>query len=99
MLRYEHAGDGHSILAVSFTRSATKDLKGRITGRWGSDALTWPHHTITLDTLHGDLVGLLRTGRIQWPGGHTDLEVLDVWRGRQGCRYLTQATNSVELRP
>ena len=36
VLRYEHAGDGHSILAVSFTRSATKDLKGRITGRWAA---------------------------------------------------------------
>jgi DNA helicase-2/ATP-dependent DNA helicase PcrA len=89
VLRYDHVGDGHGVLAVSFTRSATSELKGRITGRWGSDALAWPHRTTTLDSLYGDLVGhLLRTGRIQWPGGHTDLQVLDVWRGRPGCRLL-----------
>jgi DNA helicase-2/ATP-dependent DNA helicase PcrA len=90
VLRYGHTGDGHCILGVSFTRSATNELKRRITGRWGTGALTWPHRTMTLDTLHADIVGhLLRTGRIQWPGGHTDLQVLDVWRGRPGSRYLT----------
>ena len=91
-------------MVTASLRSASPDRRPRTSRpyHWalGSDALTWPHRTITLDTLHGDLVGLLvRSGRIQWPGGHTDLEVLDVWRGRQGCRYLTQATNSVELRP
>jgi DNA helicase-2/ATP-dependent DNA helicase PcrA len=31
---------------------------------------------------------LLRMGRIHWPGGHTTLQVLDDWRGRQGFRWL-----------
>jgi DNA helicase-2/ATP-dependent DNA helicase PcrA len=44
---------------------------------------------MTLDALHHDLLAhLLRTDAIQWPDGHTTLEVLDAWRGQRGCRLL-----------
>jgi DNA helicase-2/ATP-dependent DNA helicase PcrA len=31
---------------------------------------------------------LLTTGVLRWPGGHTELTVLDTWRGQTGARYL-----------
>ena len=35
--------DGRAVLAVSFTRSATRELRGRVQRTWGSTALRWPH--------------------------------------------------------
>jgi DNA helicase-2/ATP-dependent DNA helicase PcrA len=90
VLRYANAHRrGRSLLAVSFTRSATRELRRRIVDRWGGAAVAWPHRVVTLDTLHTGLVTqLLRSGWVEWPGRHTELTVLDVWRGHPGARYL-----------
>lgn len=78
-----------SISAVSFTRSATAELHRRVRHRWGSSALTWPHHVTTIDTLICNIVEhLLRQSVIRWPGDHTSLQVLDDWRGHRGYRWL-----------
>lgn len=90
VVRFEQRAVGtQATTAVSFTRSATSELNGRIRRRWGSSAVSWPHGVTTIDTLVYSIIQhLLRTGRIHWPGGHTTLQVLDVWRGHQGFRWL-----------
>ncbi len=78
-----------SITAMSFTRSATHELNRRIRRRWGSGALEWPHHVITIDEFICDIVHyLLRCEAISWFDGHKTIEVLDDWRGHQGYRWL-----------
>jgi len=78
-----------SMAAVSFTRSATGELRRRIRSRWGSTSLAWPHGVTTIDTLVCNVVHhLLRQHVIHWPGDHETLEVLDDWRGHRGYRWL-----------
>lgn len=73
--------DSRAVVAVSFTRSATWELRQRVRRSWGPTALTWPHRICTLDTLLCDLLqDLLLCGLVQWPGGHTTLEVHDSWK-------------------
>jgi len=44
---------------------------------------------MTLDSLHCELVRhLLISGVLHWPGGHTELTVLDTWRGQANTRLL-----------
>lgn len=87
-LRYTNPSTSRA-LGLSFTRAATAQLRSRIEKRWGPHACRWPHRVITFDTLVRDLVGyLLRTGLISWPQGHTELDVLDHWRGRRGFHWL-----------
>jgi DNA helicase-2/ATP-dependent DNA helicase PcrA len=92
VLRFGRASrSSRSITAVSFTRSATGELHHRIRRRWGSSALTWPHGVMTIDTLVCNIVQhLLRQGIVRWPGDHTQLQVLDDWRGHRGYRWLTE---------
>lgn len=90
VIRYGARSDGRGVLALSFARSARGELERRVQRRWGIEALRWPHKVWTLDRLHCALVShLLRTGEIEWPGGHTELTVLDTWRGQPGSRPLT----------
>lgn len=78
-----------AIEAVSFTRSATFELRRRIVDRWGSTALAWPNGVQTIDSLVCEILEyLLRQGIVRWPGDHTELEVLDDWRGHRGYRWL-----------
>jgi DNA helicase II / ATP-dependent DNA helicase PcrA len=78
-----------AIAAVSFTRSATRELHRRVRWRWGSGALSWPHRVTTIDSLVCNIVEhLLRQGVIRWPGDHRSLQVLDDWRGHRGFRWL-----------
>ena len=66
---------------MSFTRSATWELRQRIRQSWGPSALNWPHRVVTLDTLIYSLLEyLLETGQIRWPGGHRRLDVRDSWK-------------------
>lgn len=87
--RFVNGGSGLRTLGLSFARSATQELRNRVQGRWGTQAISWPHEIQTLDSLLYELVRhLLVTGAIRWPGGHTELIVLDTWRGQTGARYL-----------
>ncbi|MFG3344165.1 UvrD-helicase domain-containing protein [Streptomyces sp. NPDC048018] len=78
--RFARTTDHRAVVAVSFTRSATEEIRSRVTQQWGPSALTWPHRIVTLDTVLNDLLThLLRSRVLQWPGNHEDLEVLDTW--------------------
>lgn len=78
------------VLALSFARSATNELRARVMRSWGSAALCWPNRVMTIDTLMWEIVHyLLRSGALAWPDAITSLTVLDTWRGQRGCRYLT----------
>ncbi|MGW6904823.1 UvrD-helicase domain-containing protein [Streptomyces sp. NPDC054940] len=79
--RFAAPTDPRAVVAVSFTRSATEELRTRVIRQWGSASLRWPHRIVTLDTLLCDLLfHLLDEGVLHWPGGHTELDVLDTWR-------------------
>lgn len=79
--RFASPTDRRAVVAVSFTRSATEELRTRVIRQWGPSSITWPHRIVTLDTLLCDLLfHLLREDVLHWPGGHTKLEVLDTWR-------------------
>ncbi|MFJ6861744.1 UvrD-helicase domain-containing protein [Streptomyces werraensis] len=76
-----HGNDQRAVIAVSFTRSATAELRDRVLSHWGPDALAWPHRIVTLDTIVCDLLThLLHTGHVRWPAGHHHLTVIDHWR-------------------
>ncbi|MEV7478171.1 MULTISPECIES: UvrD-helicase domain-containing protein [Streptomyces] len=78
--RFARTTDHRAVVAVSFTRSATEELRSRVSRQWGPSALTWPHRIATLDSVLNDLLThLLRSRILQWPGGHEELEVLDTW--------------------
>ncbi|GAA2882680.1 UvrD-helicase domain-containing protein [Streptomyces mexicanus] len=78
--RFARTADLRAVVAVSFTRSATEELRSRVSQQWGPSALAWPHRIVTLDSVLNDLLThLLRTQALQWPGGHEELEVLDAW--------------------
>lgn len=86
-LRYRRPSEGvagddqRRVTAVSFTRSATWELHGRVRLSWGPSALQWPHRIVTIDTLVYELLEhLLRIGRLSWPGGNQSLEVHDTWK-------------------
>lgn len=85
--RFGADSNGRGVIALSFARSARGELERRVRVRWGLNAMRWPHQVWTLDSLHCALVGhLLRSGVIEWPGGETDLTVVDSWRGSSGAR-------------
>lgn len=89
--RFAVPRDRRRCLALSFTRSATWELRSRIAGRWGPKALRFPHAAMTLDAfLIEVLEGLLRTGHVSWPGGHVTLDVLDTWGGLDGAAYVPE---------
>ena len=81
--RFGRAADPRAVVAVSFTRSATAELRDRVLNRWGDSALSWPHRIVTLDTVMCDLLThLLHEEAVHWPGGHHELLVHDSWRAR-----------------
>jgi DNA helicase-2/ATP-dependent DNA helicase PcrA len=76
-----YRSDPRGVVAVSFTRAATWELRTRVQRLWGPHAVRTPHRILTLDTLICDLVHvLLVTGHVTWPGGHTSLDVRDTWK-------------------
>lgn len=81
--RFTPTTDHRAVVAASFTRSATQEIRNRVLRYWGPSALTWPHRVATLDTVLCDVLAhLLQTGILQWPGENRELEVLDTWRSR-----------------
>lgn len=86
--RFGSPTDGRGVLALSFARSARGELHERVRRRWGGNAMRWPHKVWTLDLLHFAIVRhLLASNVLEWPGGHTELEVVDSWRGHTGSRW------------
>ncbi len=80
--------DQRAVVAVSFTRSATRTLRRRVQRLWGPSALSWPHRIVTLDTIMCELLhDLLGVGLLQWPNGHVTLEVHDSWASFSGATW------------
>lgn len=91
--RFGDFSGGRGVVALSFARSARGELEDRVQRRWGVDAMRWPHKVWTLDSLHCAILRhFLRSGTIEWPGGHTDLTVVDSWRGSPKSRPLDVGT-------
>ncbi|WP_159813739.1 UvrD-helicase domain-containing protein [Actinomyces sp. zg328] len=88
-LRYQ-PGDLRGVVGLTFNRAAAAELRHRIELRWGSKCITTPHHVVTFDQLHVDLLTfLLREERITWPNKTTKLDVCDDYRAYTGFRFLT----------
>ena len=91
--QYRH--DLRAVVAVSFTRAATYNLRRRVQRLWGPSALAWPHRVITLDTVMCDLLhDLLRAGFLVWPNqtdlwpeGQIALDVHDSWASFSGSTW------------
>lgn len=80
--------DRRAVVAVSFTRAATRNLVHRVQRLWGTRAIAWPHRVVTLDTIMYDLVhDLLQVGLLTWPNGHTELRVEDSWASFSGSTW------------
>lgn len=94
---YRH--DPRAVVAVSFTRAATYNLRRRVQRLWGPAALTWPHRIVTLDTVMCDLLHDLMRERLViwpnmdtlWPDGNIVLDVRDSWASCGG----TVSTRSI----
>jgi DNA helicase-2/ATP-dependent DNA helicase PcrA len=81
VLRYLGAHDDRAVLAVSFTRSATAELRTRVRRTWGPSASYWPHRIGTIDFLLRRLVrALLADRHIEWIGDHVEIDVINDWR-------------------
>lgn len=91
VLRYEQMrADTRGVVAVSFARSAVAELKHRIRRRWGARTIAPPNAVTTMDGLHRDVVGfLLRTGRLDWPGGIVAPKLLDSWARQRGASRIS----------
>ncbi|MDO3395056.1 UvrD-helicase domain-containing protein [Nocardioides sp. SOB44] len=95
----EHRHDPRAVVAVSFTRAATYNLRRRVQRLWGPAALTWPHRIVTLDTVMCDLLHDLLRERLViwpdmdtlWPDGSVVLDVRDSWASCGG----TVSTRSI----
>ncbi|WP_405180036.1 UvrD-helicase domain-containing protein [Nocardia sp. NBC_01377] len=98
----EYRHDPRAVVAVSFTRAATYNLRRRVQRLWGTEALAWPHRIVTLDTIMSDLLhDLLREGLVEWPGakklwpdGNVKLTVRDSWAS---CGGTTSTRSIYEL--
>lgn len=100
----EYRHDPRAVVAVSFTRAATYNLRRRVQRLWGVEALAWPHRIVTLDTIMSDLLHyLLREGFVEWPGGemlwpdgNVSLDVRDSW-GSCGGTVSTRSIYELAL--
>lgn len=87
-----HRQDARAVVAVSFTRAATYNLRRRVQRLWGPTALTWPHRIVTLDAIMCDLLhDLMRQQLVVWPDactvwpdGDIALDVRDSWASTGG---------------
>lgn len=101
----EYRHDSRAVVAVSFTRAATFNLRRRVQRLWGTEALAWPHCIVTLDTIMSDLLhDLLREGLLEWPDsktlwpdGNVTLDVRDSWASCGGT-VSTRSIYQVSLR-
>ncbi|WP_433754662.1 UvrD-helicase domain-containing protein [Nocardia sp. CA-135398] len=105
--------DHRAVVAVSFTKSATRELRVRTESTWGPSVLQWPHRISTIDAFVQTVVqDLLHSRVIKWPGGHTTLTVHESWKPliphTQGYRTwvatyqddgIAVTRQSIDLRP
>jgi DNA helicase-2/ATP-dependent DNA helicase PcrA len=83
--------DPRGVVAVSFTRAATRELRVRVQRQWGRGAVRLPHRVITLDTLICDLVHVLLAAELlKWPGRHKLLDVRDTWKSLVSTSYANR---------
>jgi len=91
VLRFSPRQRSTPVVALSFTRSATAELRTRVGRRWGTSASRWPNRIETIDRFLVRLLEhLLRVGDLGWPGGHRELQVIDDWHGHSGFRPIQQ---------
>lgn len=77
-VRYRN--DPRGIGAVTFARSARRELDTRIRMRWGSGTTGRPNTISTFDEIHRQLVRFLTVaGYVEWPGGRLPDLVEDSW--------------------
>lgn len=98
------SGDSRGVIGLSFTRSATSELRSRVLQEWGTRSLARPHRIVTIDALIYELVQyLLVTGAVKWPGAITRLVVHDSWSSAvpmkwgKAVRSLTLVDNMVSV--
>lgn len=90
-LHYSTLGDPRAVIALSFTKAATGELRRRILRTWGPGALRHPNRVVTIDTLLLDLLHhLLEHTDLTWPGGHIRLDVRDSWNTALAHTYTEQ---------
>jgi DNA helicase-2/ATP-dependent DNA helicase PcrA len=86
-------GDVRGVLGLSFTRAASSEFASRVTSRWGSACLSFPHEVLTFDALFVRLLHVLMDANlVRWPNGHARVEVIDSYQGLKGYRWLTTAS-------
>lgn len=91
VVRYVHSrSDPRAVVAVSFARSATKELRDRVGRRWGARTLAAHNAITTMDRLHRAVVEfLLGTGRLRWPGGTVRPRLIDSWARQRGATQIS----------
>lgn len=106
-----HRRETRGVVAVTFARSARRELRNRIRRYWGPRSLGMPNAVCTFDELHRRLLRhLVQEGLVHWPGGILPGRVIDRWppesrakstvtKGRERCyAWLDAATSEVIFR-
>ena len=88
--------DNKGVLGLSFTKSATSELRSRINTRWGSGITTFPQCVSTFDEFHVRLFQwLLDQSLVSWPNrgsSNPSIKVHDDYSGFKGYRPLSQGS-------
>jgi len=87
VMRFGSLKDRRGVAALSFTRSATAELRQRVVRRWGTTSVSPPNRISTIDALFADMLRFsLADGVVEWPNSHVDLQVRDDWSTVQETR-------------
>ncbi|WP_082097211.1 UvrD-helicase domain-containing protein [Demequina silvatica] len=100
-----HRSDRRAVVAVSFTRAATHNLRRRVRRIWGNAAQDWPHRVVTLDTIMAGLLHDLLSSRLVtwpnsvalWPDGNITLDVRDSWASSCSGTVMTRSQCEIHL--
>lgn len=80
-------GDERGVLAIAFNVAAVALLKSRISERWGSACLSFPHNVCTFDRAYRELIHfLISHGYIKWSSSYVELDVREDYRDCPGYR-------------
>ena len=79
--------DERGVLAIAFNVAAVALLKSRISERWGSACLSFPHNVCTFDQAYRELIHfLISHGHIKWSSSYVELDVREDYRDCPGYR-------------